>query len=91
MRSRLSRARICRIEGARTAALMYSRAGEPLTVFVPPPDSDAAKETRAFAGSGVRCTEGPLGNAICATSGQQAMLAVATTDIAALAPALGAH
>lgn len=82
-------ARLCTIEGTRTAALMYSRAGEPLTVFVPPPDSDAARETRAFAGSGVRCTRGPLGSAICATSGQQAMLAVAETDTETLAPALG--
>jgi anti-sigma factor RsiW len=82
-------ARLCRIEGARTAALMYSRAGEPLTVFVPPPDSEAAKDARAFAGRGVRCTRGPLGNSICARSDEQPMLAVAETDAAALAPALG--
>jgi len=87
--ARLLGARLCHIAGTRTAALMYTCGDTPLTVFVPPPGSGAATAARALAGRGVGCTKGPLGNAICARSVDQPMLAVAEEDTAALAPALG--
>ncbi|MGK4004517.1 zf-HC2 domain-containing protein [Sorangium sp. So ce1036] len=86
--ARLLGARLCQIEGTRTAALMYTSGESPLTVFVPPPSSGAATAARALAGGGVGCTRGPLGNVICAKSVAQPMLAVAEVDAAALAPAL---
>jgi anti-sigma factor RsiW len=87
--ARLLGARLCQIGDTRTAALMYESGDKPLTVFVPPPGSDAATAARALAGRGVGCTQGPLGNAICARSVEQPVLAVAEVDVAALAPALG--
>ncbi|KYF73116.1 anti-sigma factor family protein [Sorangium cellulosum] len=87
--ARLLGARLCQIGDTRTAALMYASGDRPLTVFVPPPSSDAATAARALAGRGVGCTRGPLGNAICARSVEQPVLAVAEVDVAALAPALG--
>ncbi|XYH97466.1 zf-HC2 domain-containing protein [Sorangium sp. So ce1128] len=87
--ARLLGARLCQIGNTRTAALMYESGDKPLTVFVPPPGSDAATAARALAGRGVGCTQGPLGNAICARSVEQPVLAVAEVDVAALAPALG--
>ncbi|WP_437570105.1 zf-HC2 domain-containing protein [Sorangium sp. So ce542] len=87
--ARLLGARLCQIGETRTAALMYESGDKPLTVFVPPPGSDAATAARALAGRGVGCTRGPLGNAICARSVEQPVLAVAEVDVAALAPALG--
>ncbi|APR76797.1 Hypothetical protein A7982_02144 [Minicystis rosea] len=87
--ARLLGARLCRIEGSRTAALMYTSGDKPLTMFVPPPESGAATAARALAGRGVGCTKGPLGNAICARSAEQPMLAVAEEDASALAPTLG--
>ncbi|WP_437528675.1 zf-HC2 domain-containing protein [Sorangium sp. So ce726] len=86
--ARLLGARLCQIGGTRTAALMYASGDKPLTVFVPPPGSGAATAARALAGRGVGCTHGPLGNAICARSVEQPVLAVAEVDTAALAPAL---
>jgi anti-sigma factor RsiW len=86
--ARLLGARLCQIGGTRTAALMYESGDKPLTVFVPPPGSGAATAARALAGRGVGCTRGPLGNAICARSVEQPVLAVAEVDTAALAPAL---
>ncbi|AUX23253.1 hypothetical protein SOCEGT47_037760 [Sorangium cellulosum] len=86
--ARLLGARLCQIEGTRTAALMYTSGESPLTVFVPPPSSGAATAARALAGRGVGCTRGPLGSVICAKSVAQPMLAVAEVDAAALAPAL---
>ncbi|WP_437742820.1 zf-HC2 domain-containing protein [Sorangium sp. So ce302] len=86
--ARLLGARLCQIGGTRTAALMYASGDKPLTVFVPPPGSGAATAARALAGRGVGCTRGPLGNAICARSVEQPVLAVAEVDTAALAPAL---
>ncbi|WP_437724071.1 zf-HC2 domain-containing protein [Sorangium sp. So ce861] len=87
--ARLLGARLCQIGETRTAALMYESGDKPLTVFVPPPGSDAATAARALAGRGVGCTRGPLGNAICARSVEQPVLAVAEVDMASLAPALG--
>ncbi|WP_437316601.1 zf-HC2 domain-containing protein [Sorangium sp. So ce385] len=87
--ARLLGARLCQIGETRTAALMYESGDKPLTVFVPPPGSDAATAARALAGRGVGCTRGPLGNAICARSVEQPVLAVAEVDVTALAPALG--
>ncbi|WP_437608510.1 zf-HC2 domain-containing protein [Sorangium sp. So ce834] len=87
--ARLLGARLCQIGQTRTAALMYASGDKPLTVFVPPPGSDAATAARALAGRGVGCTRGPLGNAICARSVEQPVLAVAEVDVTALAPALG--
>ncbi|WP_437967204.1 zf-HC2 domain-containing protein [Sorangium sp. So ce260] len=87
--ARLLGARLCQIGETRTAALMYESGDKPLTVFVPPPGSDAATAARVLAGRGVGCTQGPLGNAICARSVEQPVLAVAEVDVAALAPALG--
>ncbi|WP_437278261.1 zf-HC2 domain-containing protein [Sorangium sp. So ce375] len=86
--ARLLGARLCQIGDTRTAALMYASGDKPLTVFVPPPGSGAATAARALAGRGVGCTQGPLGNAICARSVEQPVLAVAEVDAAALAPAL---
>ncbi|MDC0679265.1 MULTISPECIES: zf-HC2 domain-containing protein [Sorangium] len=86
--ARLLGARLCQIGGTRTAALMYESGDKPLTVFVPPPGSGAATAARALAGRSVGCTQGPLGNAICARSVEQPVLAVAEVDAAALAPAL---
>ncbi|WP_437832629.1 zf-HC2 domain-containing protein [Sorangium sp. So ce1153] len=87
--ARLLGARLCQIGATRTAALMYESGDKPLTVFVPPPGSNAATAARSLAGRGVGCTRGPLGNAICARSVEQPVLAVAELDVAALAPALG--
>ncbi|WP_437676944.1 anti-sigma factor family protein [Sorangium sp. So ce131] len=87
--ARLLGARLCQIGGTRTAALMYESGDKPLTVFVPPPGSDAATAARVLAGRGVGCTQGPLGSAICARSVEQPVFAVAEVDVAALAPALG--
>jgi anti-sigma factor RsiW len=87
--ARLLGARLCHLGGSRTAALMYTSGETPLTVFVPPPGSGAARAARALAGRDVGCTKGPLGNAICAKSASQPMLAVAEEDTAALAPTLG--
>lgn len=87
--ARLLGARLCQIEGTRTAALMFVSGDKPLTVFVPPSGSGAATAARALAGQGVGCTRGPLGSAICARAADQPMLAVAEEDTAALAPTLG--
>jgi anti-sigma factor RsiW len=87
--TRLLGARLCQLGGTRTAALMFASGDKPLTVFVPPPGSVAATAARALARRGVGCIQGPLGNAICARSVEQPMLAVAEEDAAALAPTLG--
>ncbi len=86
--ARLLGARLCRIEGARTAALMFLREDKPLTVFVPAEGSDAARTARGFAGEGLRCTSGPLGKAICVKGVGRPALAVAEVDPGALASTL---
>jgi anti-sigma factor RsiW len=86
--ARLLGARLCRIEGARTAALMFLREEKPLTVFVPPEGSDAARTARGFAGEGLRCTSGPLGKAICVKGVGRPSLVVAEIDPGALASTL---
>jgi anti-sigma factor RsiW len=80
--------RMCRLCGSHTAAVMLRRAGTPLTIFVPPPDSDAARQAEHLAGDGLGCTSGPLGSSICATSGSQPMLAVAESEASQVSGAL---
>jgi anti-sigma factor RsiW len=83
--------RMCRLCGNHTAAVMLRQAGTPLTIFVPPPNSDAAREARQLADSGRRCTSGPVGSSICASSSPQPMLAVAETDSSQVSAALVAR
>ena len=80
--------RMCRLCGNHTAAVMLRRAGTPLTIFVPPPNSDAARRAEQLAGEGLRCTSGPVGSSICATSSPQPMLAVAESDSSQVSAAL---
>lgn len=88
-------ARLCRITSQRTAAVMYRAADKSaLTVFVPPKSSRAATMARDFiGGEGVRCTNGPLGAAICIKKERegQPMLAVAETQTSLLKDALASH
>lgn len=86
--ARLLGARLCQLEGDRTAALMYVQDETPLTVFVPRPGSGAARAAEALAQGEVRCARGPLGNHICATARRQPMLAVAEASERTLAAAL---
>jgi anti-sigma factor RsiW len=86
--TRLLGARLCRIEGARTAALMFLHEEKPLTVFVPSEGSEAARTARGFAGEGLRCTSGPLGKAICVKGVGRPTLAVAEVELSALASTL---
>lgn len=80
--------RMCRLCGNHTAAVMLRRAGTPLTIFVPPPDSDAARRAEQLADEGLRCTSGPAGSSICATSSPQPMLAVAESNSSQVSAAL---
>lgn len=80
--------RMCRLCGNHTAAVMLRRAGTPLTIFVPPPNSDAARQAEQLADEGLRCTSGPEGSAICATRSPQPMLAVAESDSSQVSAAL---
>jgi anti-sigma factor RsiW len=80
--------RMCRLCGNPTAAVMLLRAGTPLTIFVPPPSSDAARQAEQLAEHGLRCTNGPVGSSICATSSPQPMLAVAESDSSLVSAAL---
>jgi anti-sigma factor RsiW len=80
--------RMCRLCGKQTAAVMLRRAGTPLTIFVPPPNSDAARQAEQLAEEGLRCTSGPVGSAICATRSPQPMLAVAESDSSQVSAAL---
>lgn len=88
--ARLLGARLCKLEGARTAAVMLVSGDDqkPLTVFVPRRDSPAALAARDYAGEGVRCTTGPLGKAICVKGAERPLLAVAEIGPAALASSL---
>ncbi len=59
-------ARRCRLHGKLSASLLYRHeGGKAMTLFVPLPDSDAAREAARFAGDGPRCTQGPVGERIC--------------------------
>jgi len=80
--------RMCRLCGDHAAAVMLRRGGTPLTIFVPPPHSDAARQAERLALEGPRCTAGPVGSAICATSAPQPMLAVAEGDSSQVSAAL---
>lgn len=80
--------RMCRLCGNHTAAVMLRRAGTPVTIFVPPPNSDAARQAEQLADEGLRCTSGPVGSSICATSSPQPMLAVAESDSSQVSAAL---
>ncbi len=70
-------ARACSLDGRATAALLYRYDGEAMTVFVPPPGSDAVTAATRFASSGARCTRGPIGERICVSSDEQSAFAVA--------------
>lgn len=80
--------RMCRLCGDHTAAVMLRRAGMPLTIFVPPPNSQAARQAEQLADAGLGCTSGPVGSSICATSSPQPMLAVAESDSSHVSAAL---
>ncbi len=85
-------ARLCSIEGVRTAALLYRGSAAPLTIFVPPSGSAPAAHAASFAGHEVRCTQGALHTRICVVSADQPMAAVADgTDEKALAATLAAR
>ncbi len=70
-------ARACSIEGRRTAALLYRYESAPMTIFVPPPGSDAVASASRFASRGGRCTEGPIGERICVSDAAPNAFAVA--------------
>ncbi|HET9958928.1 MAG TPA: zf-HC2 domain-containing protein [Polyangiaceae bacterium] len=72
-------ARVCSLCGSGTAAVMLRRGGTPVTIFIPPPGSEAARAAERLARKGVACTPGPDGNSICACRGAQPMLAVAAS------------
>jgi anti-sigma factor RsiW len=72
--------RMCHLCGAPTAAVMLRHAGTPVTIFVPAPNSDAARRAARLAGDGLGCERGPLGSSICACNTPQPMLAVAESD-----------
>lgn len=74
--TRLLGVRLCKLEGVRTAALMYTHVETPLTIFVPPPGSGPAAHVAAFAGREVRCADGALHTRICAVGADQTMVAV---------------
>lgn len=64
--ARLLGARACTLDGTRTAALMYQRSsGEPLTVFVPPPGSNASAVASRLSRAHGGCTKASLGNEVC--------------------------
>ncbi|NUP08159.1 MAG: hypothetical protein HOW73_19090 [Polyangiaceae bacterium] len=86
--TRLLGARLCRIEGERTAALMLLVEDQPLTVFVPSENSNAAVTARAYAGDGLRCTDGPQGKTICVKGLGRPLFAVAETAPGMLASTL---
>lgn len=73
-------ARACSLGGRRTAALLYRCEGAPMTLFVPPPGSEALSCAESFASSGARCTEGPMGERIC-VSGTASRPAFAVADL----------
>jgi predicted anti-sigma-YlaC factor YlaD len=62
------------------AAFMVRQGGAPLTVFVPPAGSEAAREAKRLAESTSSCMRGPLGFSICACAAPQPMLAVAEAE-----------
>jgi anti-sigma factor RsiW len=72
--------RVCHLCGAPTAAFMVRHGGAPLTVFVPPAGSEAAREAKRLADSTTSCTRGPLDFSICACASPQPMLAVAEAE-----------
>jgi len=78
--------RLCHLCGTPTAAFMLRQDGTPLTVFVPPAGSEAAREAERLAESGASCTRGPKESSICACVVPQPMLAVAEAE-----PALVDH
>lgn len=88
--AKLLGARLCQLEGDRTAALMYMQDDKPVTVFVPRPGSSAAVAAESLSRGEVRCARAPLGNRICAKTARQPMLAVAETSETTLAAALEA-
>lgn len=61
-------ARACTIGGQATAALMYRNQGAPMTLFVPPPGSEAVASAERFGSGGSRCVQGPIGERICVSA-----------------------
>lgn len=81
-------ARVCSIDGVKTAALMYRGASAPVTIFVPPRHSKPAETVASYAGADVRCTKAALATAICAADRAQPMVVVSEGDAQAIASAL---
>jgi anti-sigma factor RsiW len=87
-RVRLVGGRLCHLCGQQTAAVMLRHGDTPLTIFVPAPGSDAAREAERLASEPGGCTRGPLNNSICARSTPQPMLAVGECDASQVSAAL---
>lgn len=79
-------ARRCRVKGVLTAALLYRKDGQALTLFVPGPQSPTAEDARSFSGGAARCAKGPHGETICigAEGAGSPVLAVADLEEPAL-------
>lgn len=78
-------ARRCRLHGVLTAAVLYRIGDEALTIFLPQAETKAAAQALDFAGGGVRCAGGALGETICAAPGPSGVtVAVAALDPEAL-------
>ncbi|NVJ00530.1 zf-HC2 domain-containing protein [Myxococcus sp. AM009] len=81
-------ARRCRLHGKLSASLLYRHeGGKAMTLFLPLPGSDAAREAARFAGDGPRCTQGPVGERICVAP-RGGALAVSELEPAVLLAAL---
>ena len=82
-------ARRCKLNGVLTATLLYRRGETPLTLFVPGANSPALQVAQRFAGHGLRCLSGSLGEGICAgeVDGHGA-IAVAELDASSLSDLL---
>lgn len=76
-------ARRCRLHGQLSVSLLYRYGDQAMTLFLPPPGSSAARSAVRFAGSGPRCTLGPIGERICVSprgGGEHAVVAVSELD-----------
>ncbi|WP_426734677.1 anti-sigma factor family protein [Myxococcus faecalis] len=75
-------ARRCRLHGKLSASLLYRHeGGKAMTLFLPLPGSQAAKEAARFAGDGPRCTRGPVGERICVAPGGDARASLAVSEL----------
>lgn len=74
-------ARRCKISGEPAVALVYRVGDEGMTVFLPSTTSKAALAAASFSSGETRCTDGLLGERICARSqGGRSALAVGVSD-----------